>query len=172
MYNRIELPLAPSTVIGLLAAAPWILLVLVGLGMAIRGAWLVVPVVALLALQGMRRWRQAGTLTEPDAVRQLTARGPRLFTTLANGDEEEVKVSGDSRVSGRYLVLGLLGHSSGRRYPVILLPRPLGNVPAESLRRMRVWLRLMPEHPAPIDETPWYKNFTQRIWPGGKTHDH
>ncbi|WP_372956740.1 hypothetical protein [Marinobacter sp.] len=172
MYNRIDLPLGRSTLTGVLAAGPWALLAIVALGLAVTWHWLLAPVPVLLLATGLDRWRHNGSLTAAGAVVRLTTRGQRLYVRLANGHEEEAEPSAGSRISGRYLVLDLRGQSSGRRYPLILLPMPLGNAPGAPLRRLRVWLRLMPEPPAPIDNTPWYKNFSQRIWPGDKTHDH
>lgn len=172
MYNRIELTLAPSTLTGALAAGPWVFLAIVALGITVSGYWPLVPLPIALVLMARHRWRQNGSLSAPGAVAQLITRGERLFVQLGHGGEEEVLVADGSRVSGHYLVLDLRGVAGNRRYPVILLPAPRGNAPPDALRRLRVWLRLMPRSPAPMMGTPWHKNFLQHIWSGGKTHEY
>lgn len=173
MYNRIDLPLSSSRVAGLPAAAPWLLLslaILIAAGHGMSWFALAMPVTLAGALD---RWRRCGTLGHPRAVIRLVTMGPRLFATLADQTTTEVRPLPESRLSGGFLYLALQEMKTGKRLQVVLVPRePGGNVPPEALRRLRTWLRLMPEAPAPIHPPVQYKNALQRLWPGGQPHDH
>lgn len=172
MYNRIDLPLSPSLVTGLLAVAPWLMLAVITMAITLAGTWQAALLLPLLATGARSRWRRCGRLSHPQAIRRLSTRGPRLSVTLADGSEEEVGVCAGSRIGGGYLLLGLTGVGTGRHYTAILVPGATGgNAGEDALRRLRVWLRLMPEPPPPVT-TAWYRNSLQRFWPGGKTHDH
>ncbi|GGY75855.1 hypothetical protein [Marinobacter zhanjiangensis] len=172
MYNRIDLPLSPSRLAGLLAAGPWLglsLAVLIGAGYSSPWVALSMP----LALAGaVDRWRRCGTLTHPRAVVRLVTMGPRLFVTLADHTTTEMRPLPESRLSGRFLFLALQDMQGGGRRQAVLIRKPGGNAPPEALRRLRTWLRLMPEAPAPIQSPVSHKNALQRLWPGGQHHDH
>ncbi|MCK7544426.1 hypothetical protein MLC59_09625 [Marinobacter bryozoorum] len=168
MYNRIDLPLRPCGLTGLLAAGPWVFLAVASLWITVNGYGFLAPLPLALLVMARHRWRQNGSLATPNTVVRLTTRGQRLFAELASGYQEEVRASADSRIAGRYAVLGLRGLSSGHRYPVILLPAPRGNAPANALRQLRVWLRLMPPPATPTVN----KNPLKRTWSGDNTHDH
>lgn len=171
MYSRIDLPLRPSTLCGLLAAAPWVLLATLAFSLTAMGHWWLIPVPMLLLWVARRRWHQNGSLTEPDSIVRVTARGARLFAQLARGDEDEVVPTGSSRVSGHYLVLGLQSAHHRRRYYLILLATPRGNAPAGPLRRLRVWLRLMPEPPSP-EPRRWYSRLLYTKRSGEQRHEY
>lgn len=173
MYNRIDLPLSPSRIAGLFAAGPWLLLSLAVLIAAGQGmAWLALATPLTLA-GALDRWRRCGALTHPRAVIRLVTMGPRLFVTLANQTTTEVQPLPDSRLSGGFLYLALQEVNTAGRMQAVLVPgKPGGNAPPEALRRLRTWLRLMPEARAPINVPARYKNALQRLWPGGQPHDH
>ncbi|MFC4258328.1 hypothetical protein ACFOZ5_04675 [Marinobacter lacisalsi] len=172
MYNRIDLPLTPSRIAGLFAATPWLLLALAALVAAGYGmAW--VALATPVALAGaLDRWRRCGTLAHPRAVIRLVAKGPQLFITLANQTTAEVRPLPQSRLSGQCLYLALQDVHYGHRTQVILVRKPDGNAPPEALRRLRTWLRLMPQASAPIDSAAWQTFPLQRPRPGGTPHDH
>jgi toxin CptA len=169
VYNRIDLSLSPSRVVGLLAAGPWLLLslaILIAAGYVSTWVALAMPMTLAGALD---RWRRCGALSHPRAVVRLVTTGQRLFVTRADHNTTEMRPLPESRLSGRFLYLALEDLRGGDRMQAVLIPRTAGgNTPPESLRRLRTWLRLMPAVPAPI-MTP---NALQRLWPGGQHHDH
>lgn len=171
MYNRIELPLQPSTGAGLVAAGPWLVLAVIVTGLAWSPAGPFALILLPLLLSGaFDRWRRCGSQQHPQAVVRLITRGPRLFATLKDTTVVEVEPTADSRVTGHYLILALRQRPGRQRYPVVALAANAADPGA--LRRLRVWLRLMPPAPAPIDSPPWYQIPMQRPRPGGKHHEH
>ena len=170
MYNRIELPLAPSRLSGTIAAAPWLLLALATLIAAgFTSPWLALAVVPALA--GARdAWRRCGSLAHARALVRLDSHHGRLFATLASGVSTEVRVRPDSRLSGQLLYLALEDLQTGGRLSAVLLPREAGgNAPASALRRLRCCLRLMPGLSDPIDVSLSLKNALRRL---RTRHDH
>lgn len=168
MYNRIELPLSPSPAVGLIAAAPWLSLTLSLLILAAASSpWLALPAPLLLA-GAFNRWRRCGSLSHPQAVTRLLIRGQQLLATLGNGTEIDVQPLAESRLTGPFLFLALRATAGDQRFQSVLTPH---NTSPEALRRLRVWLRLMPES-IDLTKVPVPKhNSMQRLWPGGKTHD-
>lgn len=171
MFSRIDLPLRPSTLCGLLAAAPWALLAILAFSLTTMGHWWLIPVPVLLLWAARGRWIQSGPLSAPESVIRVVTRGPRLFVELARGDEDEVVPTASSRVSGHYLVLGLQSVHRRRRYQLMLLAAPWGNAPAEPLRRLRVWLRLMPDPPRP-EPRRWHLRLLHTVRSGEHSHDY
>lgn len=172
MYNRIDLPLSPSVTVGLLAAAPWLGLGVAALLAAWHGTPLVLAALPVAAAGAYSRWRLCGTLSHAQAVVRLTVSHGRLTAVLADGGELEVTIAGGSRTGGTLAFLELIPLGSGRRRSVVLAPATglpfslAGNAPPEALRRLRVWLRLMP---APGPTMP-RRSFLTRFWPGGNAH--
>ena len=135
-------------------------------------AWAGSPWVSLLApvagLGALERWRRCGSLSHPRAIVRLTVRGPQLSATLADGSERNVQPLSDSRLSGGYLFLALREASGGQRLLAILIPRSHGgNTPPDALRRLRTWLRLMPEAATPMEGTTTKPIPLKSPWPGG-----
>ncbi len=152
VFSRIELPLAPSVTVGLLAIAPWLLLQAFLLAAAMETPWLLA--VTPVTLAGV--WRQFcknGLLRGRKAVRTLQLRQGRLYAGLGDGREIPVTVAAGCRMNTRMALLKL--HPTDSRFPsysVILLagtPAFPGNVPDDEFRRLRVWLRLGQSRPAP-----------------------
>ncbi|SFR74967.1 hypothetical protein SAMN05216203_2749 [Marinobacter daqiaonensis] len=168
MYSRIELTLAASPRAGLVAAGPWLLLLAAAVALAAAVHPMILVTVPVLISGGISRWRRCGSQRHPQAVIKLTVNQKNLFATLADGRELQVSVASDSRVGGEWLVLTLRAVEPRQDLPVVLAPGPgPGNADTTALRRLRVWLRLMPDAATPIQSTPWYRNPLQALRPGG-----
>lgn len=172
MYNRIDLPLRPSRSATAAATTPWLLLLASSLVIAALAQPWVALVIPLILAGAVDRWRRQGNLTHSRAVVRLATQGPRLFASLADGTTMEVRPLPESRLCGPWLLLAMQElHGPARMQAVLAAHDRGGNAPSQALRRLRTWLRLMPEPIAPIPLTSARKNPLQRLWTGAKPHD-
>lgn len=140
MYNRIDLRLHGSLKAGLLAAAPWLALILVMAVMAIYLHPLLLLAIIPAVSGAWCRWQRCGTLIHPQAIVRMTVKDSQLIATLQNQQERTMTVNRDSRLTGDLAILSLRHGSHSWPCPVILCSP--GNVSEGEFRRMRVWLRL------------------------------
>ena len=152
VFSRIELTIAPSVTVGLMASLPWLLLLAFLLAAAMETPWLLAGTPVTLA-GAWRQFRKNGLLRGRKAVCTLQLRQGRLYVGLGDGRELPVTPAADCRVFAPMALLKL--YPSDSRFPpysVILLastPAYPGNVPEDEFRRLRVWLRLGQPRPAP-----------------------
>ncbi|WP_404368835.1 hypothetical protein [Marinobacter sp.] len=148
MSSRIDVRLAASLPAGLIAASPWLMLALAAGTLGLAGnPWLLVfcpPAVLGAAWQV----KASGLLQSPDSVVRLTVEEGQLRVYLADGRSLPASPTSDSRLFGELALLRLTLGRSTLKPPLVVLfsssdtRRAFGNVPADSFRRLRVWLRL------------------------------
>ncbi|MBZ2167300.1 hypothetical protein [Marinobacter sp. F4216] len=146
MFNRIELPLRPSILSGVVAALPWLaiaaFLIVVGYT---RIPWFLGAVPAALCGAWIY-FRRMGQLKGKTAVTSLLLEQGQLYAQLDSGERKPVSPSPASRLGRRLSLLKLRANDSTvRAYSAILIDGGTichGNVPGNEYRRLRVWLRL------------------------------
>ncbi|MBW7472758.1 hypothetical protein [Marinobacter sp. F4218] len=146
MSSRIELTLIPSVATGLLAIAPWLVL----LGFLVAAAygdkpWLLAGLPIMLAGAAVQ-YRRAGRLRGRSAVNALIVEHGQLSARLGDGRQISVKAARTSRLGARLALLKLHPcDTTVKAYSAILLANTAclkGNVPEDEFRRLRMWLRL------------------------------
>lgn len=151
MYNRTDIPIHPSPWVGLLAALPWFALAVFNLILAnaYSFAFALLPPLALAG--GVWQWKLTGRLSLRRSIVRLVITNDGLQAQQQNGDCYPVTVAANSRLSPRLAILKLQPTAATYRSFSVLLwsdnqgDRFLrGNVPADLLRQLRVWLRLGP----------------------------
>lgn len=146
MSSRIELTLAPSLLVGLLAVLPWLLLLAFVTIAALAGKiWLLLA--TPIALWGAAtQYRSNGLLLGAGSVKGLLIEHDKMYIRTGEHRQFEVLPMASSRIWSGLALLKLQPVGTRlRSYTAILLaplPRAPGNVPAEDFRRLRVWLRL------------------------------
>lgn len=155
MSSRIDVNLRPSLIAGLIAAAPWLLVLAVCLLLAATGFTLVL-ILAPVALYGAgKQILCCGYLSRPLSVRRLLVRDQGLQAELADGRTLAVTAAADSRLWGPLVVLklGVAGTINGTDVVLVADPGPSrlprGNTSARQLRQLRAWLRLATS-PGPV----------------------
>ncbi|OEY66898.1 hypothetical protein [Marinobacter sp. X15-166B] len=149
MPDRSELVVAPSMAAGLLAAAPWIVL----LASTLVTSWVGTPLLLIfvpVALGGaLTEVHRCGLLRSPRSVVRLAMRGRELRAELGDGREFPVSVSADSRLTARVALLKIIpcAPTSSSAHPlatVVLLGGSgrFNNIRSQPFREFRVWLRL------------------------------
>ncbi|MBU2954125.1 hypothetical protein [Marinobacter sp. F3R08] len=146
MSNRIELALAPSPLVGILAVFPWLLLLAFLAVAAMAGKiWLLIA--APIALCGATfQYRSNGLLLGNGALNGLLIEHGKMYAKTPDNRQIHVIPLASSRIWSGLAVLKLrTADTNIRSYTTILLapsPGGPGNVPPEEFRRLRVWLRL------------------------------
>lgn len=141
-FSRIEVAIRPSPGLALVASIPWLLLP--ALAMNLDGLPAIITLTVALAAT-------AGLVTTTRQQLLLGRRSPdRLRTTpdglnirLRDGQEQPVRISGESRITHRLLWLRL--RCEGQSHSLLLSDLPgFRNTDPQSLRRFTGWLRLGP----------------------------
>lgn len=146
MSSRIELTLAPSLLVGVLAVIPWLLLMAFLVIAALAGkTWLLIA--TPIALGGATlQYRCNGLLLGSRSVNSLLVEHGKLFAKTGGNQQVQVLPQASSRIwSGLALLKLRPAGTRFRSYTTILLapsPGRPGNVPEDDFRRLRVWLRL------------------------------
>lgn len=143
--NRADLRLYPSLAAGLIAATPWIALLLATLTMALQGPTLIALLAPLALTGGVLQFIRNGMLRGPATVVGLSIHGNELWAQLGDGRQLPVSASRDSRLGGRMAFLRLSSPASrfwSRPLVLIHFGPQFSNVESEPFRHLRVWLRL------------------------------
>lgn len=146
MSSRTELKLHPSVAAGLIAAIPWLALVVFVLVAATAGKWPLLLALLPAIAAALVQFRRVGLLSGGKAITALRfANGP-LEVQLGQSEPRAMAVAGCSQLSARLALLKLTPFDTKfRAYYAVLLADVgalRGNVPPEDFRRLRVWLRL------------------------------
>lgn len=146
MSSRIELKLAPSLLVGMVALLPWLLLItfLVITALAGKTAMLIAAPVALAG--ATLQYRGNGLLLGRRSVNGLLIEHNKMFATMGGGRQVQVFPLASSRIwSGLALLKLRPTDTSFCSYTTLLLahrPGRPGNVSEDDFRRLKVWLRL------------------------------
>lgn len=150
MLNRIDVPLAKSTLAGLIGAAPWFVLALAAIALGLIQHPLLALFCPLAMAGGVRQFRVSGRLQQANSVTRLSASAEGLCVQFNDGREAAVRVSADSRLFARLAILKLRPTDTTVKPALVILVDPghglSANVDPAAFRRLRVWLRLaLPE---------------------------
>ncbi|WP_111497470.1 MULTISPECIES: hypothetical protein [Marinobacter] len=140
MYNRIELTQFPSRALVGATLLFWSSAALCLVLLSLQGApW---PALALLPA-GVMAWRGATAAGLGKGPRQLRVSNGQLYLVHADGHDEAVHPSPNSRISGHLALLKLRPAGTiVREYNLVLIDVPgCRNTDPDAFRRLRVWLR-------------------------------
>jgi toxin CptA len=143
--SRIELSLSPSRAAGVLAALPWlILMVFSSVAAPASSLWLLLMLVPA-AILAVRQFRRCGLLRGAGAVVALQADADNLTCRIAGGETRSVRICSSSSLGASFLALKLrpADTTSGTMFVLVLGASSLfgANAPETDFRRLRMWLR-------------------------------
>ena len=145
MSSRIELRLSPSRAAGILAALPWLVLMVFSLVAAPASSLWLLLLLAPAGIMAIRQFRRCGLLKGPDAIVALQSDADTLTCQLANGETRTVRICGSSSLGASFLALKLRPADTTSRTMFVLVlgaSSLLGaNAPETDFRRLRMWLR-------------------------------
>lgn len=148
MSSRIDLTLQPCRALAIMLSSGWLMLAL-GLSLAAyrTSPWLLAAL-PVLTFAGWHSVRRQALLAGRRAVRTIHVDRDKLRVETINGDSEQVRVSGNSRLFGHLALLKFYSaNSTNNAYTVILIDTFLiRNVDRDAFRRLRVWLRFARSH--------------------------
>lgn len=151
MYNQTDIPISPSPWVGSLAVLPWFVLAAFNLVLALAYGAIFALLLPVALAGGVYQWNLTGQLRLRQSIVRLMITSDGLQVQQRNGACYPVTADGNSRLFPRLAILKLRPTASTNPASTVLLWANSqgarfvrGNVPADPLRQLRVWLRLGP----------------------------
>jgi toxin CptA len=144
--SRIELAIAPSATVGVLAATPWLILLAFVTVAGVAGKFWLLAALPFAAAGALAQYRHTGLLRSARSVTALIVDNNQCHARMADNQIIPVRVCAGSRLGSRLTLLKL--RPQGTRLLTcssMLLANTAnisGNVAEDDFRRLRVWLRL------------------------------